>query len=54
MFFIKKIDFSNFNTDNVTNMYVLFFCCHSLSEINLSKFNIENVIDMSDMFYKSS
>ena len=48
-------EFSNFNTDNVTDMSYIFDECSSLKELNLSNFdNNINVIDMSYMFYGCS
>ena len=47
---ITKLDFSFFNTKNVTNMKKMFSDCKSLISINLSNFNTQNVTDMSDMF----
>jgi len=44
------INLSNFNTQNVMCMKMLFCDCNSLKEINLSNFNTQNVTDMSDMF----
>ena len=47
---LKKINLSNFNANNVTNMSGMFEGCSSLKEINLSNFNTNNVINMSYMF----
>ena len=45
-------EFSNFNTDNVTDMSYIFDECSSLKELNLSNFdNNNNVIEMSYMFF---
>jgi surface protein len=38
------------NTENVTNMYRMFYECNKLSSLDLSKFNTEKVTDMSSMF----
>ena len=43
---IIDIDFSKFNTQNVTDMKYMFYGCSSLTTLNLSSFNIKNVIDM--------
>ena len=51
---LKKINLSNFNTNNVTNMIGMFYECSSLREINISNFNTNNVTYMSWMFYKCS
>ena len=47
---LKKIDLSNFNTQNVINMSDMFHGCSSLKNIDLSNFNTQNVTDMSYMF----
>ena len=49
MFIIKKIDFSNFKTDNVEYMSYMFGKCSSLIEVNLSNINTQNVTTMSYM-----
>ena len=47
---LTKIDLSNFNTENVTDMNHMFHGCDSLSNVNLSNFNTEKVTNMSCMF----
>ena len=47
---LKELNLSNFNTNNVTNMFVMFLDCSSLKELNLSNFNTNNVTNMSGMF----
>ena len=47
---IIKLDFSNFDTNQVTNMSNMFYNCNSLKKINLANFNTENVDNMSYMF----
>ena len=47
---IIKLDFSNFDTSQVTNMSNMFYNCNSLKKINLANFNTENVDNMSYMF----
>ena len=49
---LTKIDWSNFNTQNVTNMSSMFSHCKSLTNINLSNFNTQNVTNMSCMLYE--
>ena len=49
--YIKKLDFSNFNTKNATSMEYMFFRCSSLKELNINNFNTENVTNMQYMFY---
>lgn len=40
----------NLNTENVTDMSGMFYCCHSLTSIDLDHFNTEKVENMSAMF----
>ena len=47
---LSSLDFSKFNTENVTDMSYMFDNCRELSSLDLSKFNTENVTDMSYMF----
>ena len=46
-----RINLSNFNTNNVTNMSFMFKECSSLTSIDLSNFNTNNVTNMEYMFY---
>ena len=46
----QKIDLSNADTSNVTNMYEMFYYNYSLTELNISGFDTSNVTDMSYMF----
>ena len=48
---IISLDFSNFNSQNITNMEYMFYDCTSLQSINLSNFKTEKVINMSGLFY---
>ena len=47
---LKKLNISNFNTNNVTKMGCMFRGCSSLKELNLSNFNTNNVTNMNYMF----
>lgn len=47
----QSIDFSSFDTSNVTNMRRMFRFCEAQS-LDLSSFDTSNVTDMSEMFYK--
>ena len=47
---IINIDFSKFNTQNVTDMKYMFYCCCGLKSLNLSSFNTKKVTDMQYMF----
>ena len=47
---LEELNLSNFNTNNVTNMYCMFCVCSSLKDLNLSNFNTNNVINMKGMF----
>ncbi len=51
---VKNIYFSNFNTNNVTNMRAMFHRCDALVELDLSIFNTSKVENMSWMFRKCS
>ena len=51
---LKEIDFSNFDTREVTDMSYMFYECSSLEQINLTSFNTDKVIDMSRMFSECS
>ena len=47
---ISLPDISKWNTNNVTNMYRLFYRCSSLSSLpDISKWNINNVKNMSEL-----
>ena len=47
---LESIDFSSFNSNNVTNMICLLDECTSLKSVNLSTFNTNNVNNMSFLF----
>ena len=47
---LKSIEWGNFKTDKVTDMYQMFGRCKSLTSLDLSSFNTSNVTDMSNMF----
>ena len=47
---LKKLNLSNFNTAEVTNMSSMFEDCNKLSSLDLSNFNTTKVKDMSSMF----
>ena len=42
---------SNFNTNNVTDIYGMFFRCSKLKELNLNNFNINKVTNIYGMFF---
>ena len=44
---LRKINFTNFNTENLIDMSAMFKECLSLKELNLSKFNTKNVTNMN-------
>ena len=54
MFFTKKVDLTNFKTDNVNNMSSMFFGCAKLEEIIFPDLNTQNLVDTSYMFYGCS
>ena len=47
---LKEVDFSSFNSLNVTSMSLMFYCCDNLTKVNFSSFNTQNVTNMSWMF----
>ena len=47
---IIEIDFSNFDTSQITNMAYMFYNCKSLKSLDLSNFNTSLVQNMSNMF----
>ena len=47
---LKELNLSNFNSNNVTDMYCMFDRCSSLKELNLNNFNTNNVTNMRWMF----
>ena len=47
---LTKLDLSNFNTQNVTNMKKMFLGCSSLASLDLSTFDTSNVTAMQYMF----
>ena len=48
---LRSINFGNFNTSTVTNMYRMFENASTLESINLSSFDTSNVTNMYGMFY---
>ena len=50
----EKINFDNFNTNNVNDMSCMFKECKSLEKLNLNQFNTNNVGGMGRMFYGCS
>ena len=52
---LKTIDgIENLNTEEVTNMYYMFFGCSSLTSLDLSSFNTAKVSNMGGMFFDCS
>ena len=47
---LKELNISNFNTNNVKNMYNMFIGCESLKELNLDNFSTNNFTYMANMF----
>ena len=47
---LKKLNLSNFNTNNVTNMSGIFSESSSLKELNIYNLNTNNVTSMRGMF----
>ena len=48
---LTKLDLSNFNTSNVTNMSYMFASCESLKDVNLENLETKKVENMNGMFY---
>ena len=51
---MRRLNLSNFNTNNVMDMRCMFFECSALKELNVSNFNPNNVSNMELMFYECS
>ena len=51
---LDKLDVSNFDTSNVTDMSSMFDGCESLQKLDVSNFDTSNVTDMYGMFYNCS
>ena len=50
LYSLESIDFTGFDTSNVTSMYSMFSGCEALTSLDVSSFNTSNVMDMSCMF----
>ena len=50
----RIIGIDNLKTDNVTNMYQMFYGCSSLTSIDLSGFKTDGVTNMAGIFYGCS
>lgn len=51
---LTSLDFSGFDTSNVTTMYQMFYGCSGLTKLDLSNFDTSNVTTMYYMFYGCS
>ena len=51
---IASIDFTNFDTSNVTDMSRMFYGCSKLTSLDLSNFDTSNVTNMNTMFSSCS
>jgi surface protein len=49
LFNLEKLDLSNFDTRNVTDMNYMFVYCYNLTNLDLSSFDTRNVINVSCM-----
>ena len=47
---LTSINFSAFDTSNVTNMYCMFYGCNNLTSLNVSNFDTSKVTRMDQMF----
>ena len=52
--YLTKIDFSGWDTSNITDMAEMFKDCSSLTSLDVSNFNTSKVTNMSDMFSSCS
>ena len=50
-YYIKTLNFSNFNSNDATSTEYMFYRCYSLNKLNLTNFNTKNVTNMQYMFY---
>ena len=48
---LKSINFSNLNSENVTNKGCMFASCYNLKHVDFSSFNIKKVTKMYSMFF---
>ena len=53
-FNLKKITFSDFNTNKVINMRRMFTECRSLIDLGVSKLNLKETINCQSMFTECS
>ena len=51
---LKKLNISNFKTENVVNMSCMFHECSSLKELKISHLNTKNVTNFNCMFSRCS
>ena len=51
---IKKVDLSEFNSENVIDMSKMFYYCTKLEEIIFGNLDTSNVVNMDSMFYYDS
>lgn len=49
---LTKLDVSNLDTSNVTNVEQMFYKCRNLTQLDVSNLDTGNVTDMGDMFYE--
>lgn len=54
LYYLTEIDFSGFNTSNVTDMSYMFNNCAHLTTLDLGTFNTSKVTSMQGMFYGAS
>ena len=47
---LEFINLSNFNTQNIDAMFMLFFDCRNLKRVDISSFDTSNVIYFHEMF----
>ena len=47
---LVSVDLSNFNPENISNIWGMFSGCNSLTSVNLSNLNTKNITNMNSMF----
>ncbi len=50
-YYIKTLNFSNFNSNDAISTEYMFYGCVSLNKLNLTNFNTKNVTNTQYMFY---
>ena len=48
---LEKLNVSNFNTKNVTDMHMMFTSCRHLTKLDISSFKLDNVNNMNQFLF---